>query len=132
MSLSKTLKLLRETKNWTQEFVAEKLEISANGYARMERGETALIHDKLEKLAEIYQIKLSDLISIAEGETNIIINSGTITHSPSQGVIIYNTYEKDLENLQTQLKLQEQIIQQQADEIISLKKIIELLERTNN
>lgn len=131
MSLPKTLKLLRESKKWKQEFVAEQLDISTNGYARMERGETALIHDKLEKLADIYQIKLSDLVSIAEGEKNVIINSGTISNY-SQQLGLYNIAEKDVEHLQTQLVLKEQIIQQQADEIASLKKIISLLEKTNN
>lgn len=131
MSLPKMLKLLRESKKWKQEFVAEQLDISTNGYARMERGETALIHDKLEKLADIYQIKLSDLVSIAEGEKNVIINSGTISNY-SQQLGLYNIAEKDVEHLQTQLVLKEQIIQQQADEIASLKKIISLLEKTNN
>lgn len=131
MSLPKTLKLLRESKKWKQEFVAEQLDISTNGYARMERGETALIHDKLEKLADIYQIKLSDLVSIAEGEKNVIINSGTISNY-SQQLGLYNIAEKDVEHLQTQLVLKDQIIQQQADEITSLKKIISLLEKTNN
>lgn len=129
MSLPKTIKLLRETKNWTQEFVAEQLEMSPNGYARMERGETALVHDKLVEIAKIYQITLSDLMSIADGEKSIIINSGTITHSSRQGIFVNHVCDKDLESLQMQLSLKEQIIQQQADEISTLKKLVSLLEK---
>jgi transcriptional regulator with XRE-family HTH domain len=40
MELSEKLKTIRKLKNFTQETVAEKLEISTYSYAKIERGET--------------------------------------------------------------------------------------------
>lgn len=134
MSLPTTLKLLRESKQWSQEDVAEKLNISPKTYSRFERGETKLIHDKLEKLAEIYQIKLSDLISVSDGEKMVIINGGTISgvfseqHYTEGNGNVQNTSQQDVEYLKEKLELKEQIIAQQASEIQTLKRVIELLE----
>lgn len=134
MSLPTTLKLLRESKQWSQEDVAEKLNISPKTYSRFERGETKLIHDKLEKLAEIYQIKLSDLISVSDGEKMVIINGGTIAgvfseqHYTEGNGNVQNTSQQDVEYLKEKLELKEQIIAQQASEIQTLKRVIELLE----
>ena len=54
---------MREIKNWTQEEMAEKLGMSHNGYAKIERGETKLYLEKLNQIAQIFNIDLSDLIS---------------------------------------------------------------------
>ena len=40
MKFPQKLKLIRSSKNWTQEDMAEKLDISTHAYAKIERGET--------------------------------------------------------------------------------------------
>ena len=77
--LASKIKLLREVHNYTQEYVADTLEISQNTYSLIEKGETKLTIDRLEKLAKLYRMTLTDLIQLNE-QTYI----HTITHS--QGV----------------------------------------------
>lgn len=77
--LAGKLKLLREVHNYTQEYVASALDISQNTYSLIEKGETKITVDRLEKLAKLYQMDLVDLIRLNE-QTYI----HTITHS--QGV----------------------------------------------
>jgi transcriptional regulator with XRE-family HTH domain len=52
------LKLLRSYKGWTQEKMAEKLGISTYAYAKIERCETNVGHDRLKQIAEVGGIDL--------------------------------------------------------------------------
>ena len=56
MELHEKIRLARELNKWSQEEVAEKLEMSPSGYAKIERGETALNIPRLEQIAEIFHI----------------------------------------------------------------------------
>ena len=42
MNVNEKIRIMREVRNWTQEEMAEKLGMSHNGYAKIERGETKL------------------------------------------------------------------------------------------
>ncbi len=78
-NLSNKIKLLREVHNYTQEYVAGFLDISQNTYSLLEKGETKLTIDRLDKLAQLYKMDVVDLI---QSNDQTYIN--TITHS--QGV----------------------------------------------
>ena len=77
--LASKIKLLREVHNYTQDYVAEFIDVAQNTYSLMEKGETKLTVDRLEKLAKLYKMELVDMIRLNE-QTYI----HTITHS--QGV----------------------------------------------
>lgn len=47
MSVNDKIRTIRETRNWSQEDMAEKMNMSKNGYAKIERGETKLNLHKL-------------------------------------------------------------------------------------
>jgi len=66
MKLQEKLRLLRATKGWTQEQVAEKLKMSPNGYGSIERGETNVSLKRLKKIAEIYDIDLTELLATGD------------------------------------------------------------------
>lgn len=66
MELPKKLKLIRSVKNWTQEEVAGKLGISTQAYAKIERGETDINFSRLQQIAEIMEIGLSQLFGLDE------------------------------------------------------------------
>ena len=63
MSVHDTIRTMRELNQWTQEDMAEKLDISVNGYSKIERGKSKLTLEKLEQIANIFNIKVSDLYS---------------------------------------------------------------------
>jgi transcriptional regulator with XRE-family HTH domain len=56
MELSEKIKFIRSSKNWTQEYVAEKLGISTNSYAKIERGETNVNFSRLQQIADVMEI----------------------------------------------------------------------------
>ena len=75
MSVNEKIRLIRETKGLTQEQVAEKLGVSATAYGDFERGDNDPRLSKLKKLAEIFEMPLSDLIDLSDkGTLNINFN----------------------------------------------------------
>jgi transcriptional regulator with XRE-family HTH domain len=61
--LAENLKRMRKEKGWKQTDVAEKAAISANYYAKIERGTINTTIDKLEKIAKALGIEPSDLLA---------------------------------------------------------------------
>ena len=59
MSLSEKIKELRKDRNWSQEAVANKLNISLNSYGALERGEIDIKLSRIEELARIFDIEMS-------------------------------------------------------------------------
>ena len=47
------MSILRELKGISQAEMAEQLDVDVNTYARIERGETNVLHPKLLKIAEL-------------------------------------------------------------------------------
>ena len=72
MKLNEKLRQLRETNNWSQEEMAERMSMSPSGYAKIERGETKLNIEKLQTIAQIFNIDIVDLMT-NDGK-NIIVN----------------------------------------------------------
>ena len=70
MSLNSKIRELRESQNWSQEEMAEKMQMSKNGYARLERGEGKLDWEKLQKIAAIFKI---DVVQLIEAKTKGLV-----------------------------------------------------------
>ncbi|MEH8033022.1 helix-turn-helix transcriptional regulator [Gallibacterium anatis] len=84
MSINEKIRRIRESKEWSQEQMAEKLNMSLNGYAKIKRGETKLYLDKLEQIAQILDIDVVELIQ--SGEKNICFQIESPLGSVYQGV----------------------------------------------
>lgn len=66
MQVSEKLKFIRHIKQWSQEEVAHRLNISASAYGSIERGETKLSLGRLEELAKVFDIELTQLLDSDE------------------------------------------------------------------
>ena len=55
------IKNIRELKNLTQEYVAERLDISQSAYSKIENGETKVSEEKLFQIAEVLEVKPEDI-----------------------------------------------------------------------
>ena len=62
MSVNEKIRKFREAKDWSQEQMAEKLNMSLNGYAKIERGESKIYLDKLEQIAQVFDIDIVELM----------------------------------------------------------------------
>jgi transcriptional regulator with XRE-family HTH domain len=69
MELSEKIKELRKKRDWSQEIVANKLNISLNSYGALERGETDIKLSRLEELAGIFEVDISFFSSMTPKKT---------------------------------------------------------------
>ena len=76
MSHTRTIKLLRVSKNLTQEQVAAALQISIPAYSKIETGITDINLSRLKQLAEFYGVTPQSLISgEAQTDAEVIIDA---------------------------------------------------------
>lgn len=57
-----TIRELRENSSWTQEEMAEKLGMTRNGYAKIERGESTPNLERLDEIANALGVKVIELL----------------------------------------------------------------------
>lgn len=118
MEIGTKIKKLRELRNYTQEYMANRLSMSPAGYGKIEREETEVSYQKLEKIAEVLGLKVEDIVNFNE---QIVFN---IMHNQTgNGYVIHNGISEQ------ERRLYEQIIAQQKEEIENLRKIIEKMQR---
>jgi transcriptional regulator with XRE-family HTH domain len=58
----KNIKIIREMRNLTRDYVAAELDMTASGYGKIERGEIDITISKIYRLAAIFEITVSDLL----------------------------------------------------------------------
>ena len=113
------IKNIRELKNFTQEYMADKLEISQAAYSKLEKGDLKISQDKLNKIAEILDVNLEDIKDfdnkrILNSYNSIKGNNSNITYSNQDIILIRKLYED-------KINLLEKLVQKQEEEIKNLK-----------
>ena len=103
------IKNIRELKNFTQEYMAEKLDISQAAYSKMEKGDTKISPDKLNKIAEILEVNPDDV----KGS-----NNGIITYNEKDMILIRQLYED-------KVALLEKLLQKSEEEVKHLKALLQ-------
>lgn len=121
MNVSDKIRFMRQLEGWSQEQMAEKLEMSPNGYANIERGATDVQISRLERIAEIFGMTLTDLMSF--GEKNILYFHGDNNQH------ILQTQNMHPEAIITELQKYQILLQEKDKEIQYLKEIIDLLKK---
>jgi len=66
MKVHEKIRSIRQSKGWSQPDMAGKLDMSVNGYANIERGETDVQISRLEKIAETFGMELLELLNFGE------------------------------------------------------------------
>jgi transcriptional regulator with XRE-family HTH domain len=130
MVVHEKIRRVRKAKGLTLEEVAEQLGMSTNGYGDIERGDTDVNLSRLEQIAQLFEMDLLELIGL--NEKNVINFLGTgiaATHIDTQNHCTINSDSPENLELKFQLEKQQLIIEQQTQEILYLKEIIELMKR---
>lgn len=124
MEVHEKIRVMRQFKGWSQEEIAEKLNMSAKGYANIEHGNTDIKLSKLEQISETFGMSLLDLLEL--DEKNIF----NFTESQNYNSLFGNFghISSSAEEKKLKLELQEirSIIEQQT---YYFKEIIELLKK---
>ncbi len=81
MSIGKNIKQFRELRNYTQSYLAEKLNMSVGGYGKIERDETDLTLTRLNQIAEILQTDISNILNFDSNQVFNQYNNKTATQN---------------------------------------------------
>ena len=121
MSVNEKIRSIREAKGLTQEQVAEKLGISSSVYGDIERGENDPKLSKLQKIAEAFEIELSELVDLSEkGNLNVTFNTCT------QKKFYIGSAVSELEKQLLIIELKDKELAMKDKEITYLKELLEL------
>ena len=104
MLIGHKIKKIRELRNFTQEHIAEKLNITQAGYSKIERNEVDLNLEKLDKLAQIFEMKPEEILTF--DEKYVLNNYG---EKATQLVQYQNNFPPELKQLyEDKIKLLEE------------------------
>ncbi len=133
MEIHNKIRSIRKTQQWSQEEMAEKLGMAASSYAKIERGATKLNLDKLQKIAEVFNMDATELLSSDKGLVLLVNENGDYSanyYSSNEAVI--TELEKAKTTIQYQQKLldsKDELLTQKDNEIAALKEIIALMKK---
>lgn len=118
------IKNIRELKNFTQEYMAEKLDISQAAYSKMEKGDTKISQDKLNKIAEILEVNPDD---ITDFDNKKVLNSFNNVKGSNNGIITYNKKDMILirQLYEDKVALLEKLLQKSEEEVKHLKALLQ-------
>lgn len=131
MSVNEKIRKFREAKDWSQEQMAEKLNMSLNGYAKIERGESKIYLDKLEQIAQVFDIDVIELMQ-SDGK-NICFQIESPLGSVYQGggetqmLIEIERLKLELSHAREKEGLLNKLLIQKDDEILTLKNTLKML-----
>lgn len=120
MKINEKIRFMRQLKELSQEDMAEKLGLSLNGYANIERGETDVQLSRLEQIARIFDADLLELLNFGEKTAYCLIGNSN-SHFSNIGQIVSDSKDAQFEIQKLQL-----VVEQQRQEIAYLKEILEL------
>ena len=129
MSVNEKIRKIREAKDWSQEQMAEKLDMSLNGYAKIERGESKIYLDKLEQIAQVFDIDVIELMQ-SDGK-NICFQIESPLGSVYQGggeaqlSIEIERLKLALSHANEKEELLKKLLEQKDSEITTLKELIQ-------
>lgn len=119
MTARTNIRQLREQINLTQEQMAEKIGMSKNGYAKIERGETQLKIEKLEQIANIFNVDIIDLLK-EDRDLNLLVGDYNTNYANK-----YYGNHQEVEKLELIIEHQKELLAQKDKEIELLRKLLE-------
>lgn len=128
MSVNEKVRLFRELNQWSQEEMAERMNMSVAGYAKIERGETNISLHKLKQIASVLQIDLLDLVSTHD--SGVILVGGENNQNHFRNNYYGNqAAELEVEKLKLELKHKDELLKQRENELETLRDIVNLLKQ---
>lgn len=77
-AIAAVIRKKRDEKNYTQEYLAYKLNISQNAYSKIELGYTKITVERLFQIAEVLEVSATELLDAdAIGAEQSFLRSGT-------------------------------------------------------
>ena len=116
----KIMRILRESKDYSQEYVADYLNINQKTYSNLEAGKSKLTIDRIQKLAELYHVQPEYFLS--EELPVINYNTGPNSHGGN-----FETYNNNIGQLEFVKSVYDKILEEKNQTIANLEVQIEKL-----
>ena len=116
----KIMRILRESQDYSQEYVADVLNINQKTYSNLESGKSKLTVDRIQQLADLYHVKPDYFLS--EDLPVINYNSGPNSHGGN-----FETYNNNIGDLEFIKSVYEKMLQEKNNTISNLENQIEKL-----
>ncbi|WP_339870401.1 helix-turn-helix transcriptional regulator [uncultured Algoriphagus sp.] len=122
----KIMRILRESQDYSQEYVADVLNINQKTYSNLESGKSKLTVDRIQQLADLYHVKPDYFLSEELPVINFN-NTGPKSNSNS-GYIHTYVNEKSADAFYERLLLEKDLqLKEKESQISLLKEMIEVL-----
>ena len=119
LKIGNKIRKVRELKNITPKDMADRLNLSTQGYSRIERDEVALNVERLLEIAGIFEMKPEDLLTFDE---KIIFSNNTLNSSAGISYGTFNAFPQEMKELyEKQIKLLEEQNHYLKERITSLE-----------
>lgn len=105
MKIGENIKKLRELKNYTQTHMAQQLDMSVSGYAKIEQDRTDVSMSKIFRIAEILETDVSGILNFdAKTVFNQTNNQNCLITGNNQNLNINGSLDKFLLDLQKDIR----------------------------
>lgn len=105
--------------------MANKLGLSTNGYANLERSETRLSVDRLEQIANIFGVGITELMTSDENNTIMVYHSTSTSNLNIFSNASESMLEAEIARLQLIISHKDELLEQQKREIETIKFLVE-------
>ncbi|MEN9849451.1 MAG: hypothetical protein RL368_2191 [Pseudomonadota bacterium] len=122
MRLHEKIGFIRNLKGLNQEEMAEKLNMSESGYAKIEQGKTKLQNPRLEKIATALGVELKDLMNFDD-------KTVFITSQDNNFQIIQDSYASSLEKYKFMVEQKDKEITLLKQQIEDLRSMLDFLKK---
>lgn len=108
IAIEEKIKNFRELKNFTQEYMAEKLGISQAAYSKIESGATKLSYSKVVDIAKVFEVQVEELLAF---DSQKYFNSFNNVKGSNNGSVTINVEEGDIKTLyEDKIRLLEKLL----------------------
>jgi transcriptional regulator with XRE-family HTH domain len=109
------IKKIRELRNFTQEYMADRLEMTQAGYSKIERGQTDLSMSKLDEIAKVLEVRVEDILLFDQQKFFNSFNN--VEGSNNGSVVIINGISQEIKALyEDKIRLLEKLMEKQEPE----------------
>lgn len=127
MKTYEIIRTLREERNWSQKDMAEKLNMSVNGYAKIERGKNSVNIFRLEQIAAILEVDVHELLPQPENNPAYLIIRGD-NNQGSNNLYQGQELSVEIEKLKQTVLHKDEIISRLESELTTLRQVVALLQ----
>lgn len=103
------IRSIRESKGYSQEYMAEMLDVSQSTYACLESGKTAMRVDRLFQILQILQVDFHSLLEVEKEATTKVPHPNTPPLDPE----VKSVYEKMIGEMKEEIDFLRKLVQQQ-------------------